>query len=69
MKTKEKQELKVKPLPELEKMLQENRKKLHDMEFDLSAGKVKNVASMRELKKNIARIQTFIKAETAKSTK
>lgn len=69
MKTKDIQTLKIKPVPELQKMLADDRKKLRDLQFDLTAGKVKNVAQIRELKKNIARIITFIKQSPETKTK
>jgi len=60
MKRREIQELKIKPLPELQKLLKEGRERLRILKFDLAAGKVKNVRELRSLKKNLARIQTFI---------
>lgn len=42
-------------------MLGEMNKKLHELTFDLLEGKVKNVKSLRETKKTIARIQTFLR--------
>ena len=60
MKLKEIQELKNKSLGELTSLLQESREKLRVLKFDLAAGKVKDVAEIRELRKKIARIQTFL---------
>lgn len=53
-------ELKNKPKEELMKMLNDVRTKLREANFDLEAGKLKNVKSLKVLKKDIARILTFI---------
>jgi len=53
-------EIKQKPENELRKMLEENRKKLQELHFDLASGKVKNVREIRMIKKDIARILTII---------
>lgn len=66
MKLKEIQELKNKPAAELEKMLKESRDKLRVLKFDLEAGKVKDVAELRQVKRNIARMQTFLNQGTSK---
>jgi ribosomal protein L29 len=60
MKIRDIQELKNKPVDDLQKLLEEDRAKLQEMRFDLAAGKVKDVAGIRELKKKIARLLTFI---------
>ncbi len=54
-------ELKQKNKEELKKLLQEDRERLRQLRFDLSAGKVKNVREIRNLKKEIARILTLLK--------
>ena len=54
-------ELRQKPKGELEKALQDNREKLQQLRFDLSAGKVKNVREIRQTRKEIARILTILK--------
>lgn len=61
MKIKEIQQLKKKPLPELEKELREKREKLWQLKNDLATGKVKNIREIREIKKIIACVLTFIK--------
>lgn len=61
MKKKEYQQLKNKPLSELEKELSNFREKLRNLKFDLSQGKVKNIAEIKETKKTIARILTIKK--------
>ncbi len=64
MKTKEINELKNKPLAELEKFLKDSREKLRVLKFDLAAGKVKNVKDLHAVKKDIARALTFMKGKT-----
>ena len=59
MKLKEIQELKNKGIGELESLLVEKKKKLHELNLDLAAGKVKNIGELREVKKFIARVMTF----------
>lgn len=49
------------PDAELESLLKTEREKLRTLRFDLDAGKVKNVAALREAKKTIARIMTKLK--------
>ena len=61
MKNKEIKELKNKPVDELEKLLKDDRQKLNGLKFNLAAGKVKDVTELRVIKKNIARILTFLK--------
>lgn len=46
-------------------MLPELRKELQQMEFDLAAGRVKNIREIRDRKRTIARINTVLaEAET-----
>jgi len=67
MKRKEVKDLKSKPIAELAKILGDNQKRLRELRFDLAAGKVKNVAEIRTIRKDIARIMTFINiAQTKK---
>ena len=54
------QQIKNKPLPELQKDLADYREKLRKLKFDLSQGKVKNIREIQETKKTIARILTII---------
>jgi len=49
-------------MPELQKQLKEWKDKLWQMRVDLVAGKVKNVREIRAVRKDIARLLTFIKA-------
>jgi large subunit ribosomal protein L29 len=46
---------------DLLKRMKEEREKLRLLRFDLAAGKVKNVKEVREIRKDIARIQTLLK--------
>lgn len=57
-------ELRQRPIVELEQLLKENREKLRQFRFDLTAGKLKNVKIIANTRKEIARILTLIK-ETA----
>lgn len=63
MKRGEIQELKNKPKEELTAMLGEMKKKLQSLSFDLLEGKVKNIKSLRDTRKTIARIETFLRAK------
>lgn len=54
-------ELRQKSKEELGKVLEDNREKLRQLRFDLSAGKVKNVREIRRIKKEIAQILTLFK--------
>ena len=49
-------ELRQKSTGELEKILRDSQEQLRDLKFNLAAGKVKNVRSVHETKKTIARI-------------
>ena len=60
MKKREIQELKNMNLGELEKRLRDGREQLRALQFDLAAGKVKNVGVLRTLRKDLARYSTFI---------
>lgn len=55
------QELRNKPLAELEKSIKDSREKVRSMKFDLAAGKVKNVKELKKIKKEVARMLTIIK--------
>ncbi len=52
--------LAAKPVAELHKMKKEGRDKLHGLQLDLAAGKVKNRTALRELRKDLARIETVL---------
>lgn len=53
-------EIKRKSEQELQKNLLESKEKLRQLRFDLAAGKVKNIREIRAIKKDIARILTFL---------
>ncbi|HVN26099.1 MAG TPA: 50S ribosomal protein L29 [Candidatus Paceibacterota bacterium] len=63
MKKKDIQDLKNRSAADLTNLERESKEKLRVLRFDLAAGKVKNVAELRELKKKIARVKTFLKAK------
>jgi len=63
MKKRELQELKNKPVAELSRLAREGKEKLRSLRFDLAAGKVKNVNELRALRKNLARMQTFMRED------
>lgn len=60
MKKSEFQELKNNPKDVLHKNLQDSRVHLRSLKFDLASGKIKNVAEIHKVKKDIARILTVI---------
>jgi len=64
MKKKELEQLRNKPKAELEKSLVDNREKLWTLRTDLAAGKVKNVAEIKNVKKMIARLLTVLNQES-----
>lgn len=59
MKRKEFQAQKEKPVAELEKEIREYRARLEALQFDLAAGKVKNIKEIKAVKKNIAQLLTI----------
>jgi len=60
MKKNDFQELKVKPIKEIERYVSDSKERLRALKFDLAAGKVKNVREIRILRKDIARALTLI---------
>lgn len=60
MDKKDREQLKIKPAAELQKILMENRDRLWTLKTDLVSGKVKNVKEIKKVKKGIARISTLI---------
>jgi|YelNatPaOPRAMG01_1025707.scaffolds.fasta_scaffold11140_12 ribosomal protein L29 len=60
MKKRELQDLKHRPLADLKRLLKEKEEALLKSNFDLSAGKLKKISVLKELKKDIARIKNFI---------
>lgn len=63
MKNKEIEQIKNKPMLELQKNLADYRETLRKLKFDLSQGKVKNIKQIKETKKMIARILTTMKKQ------
>ena len=59
-------ELRQKSLTELRKSLLENRRKLGQLRFDLSAGKVKDIRGIRKTKKEIVQILTLLAEDARK---
>ncbi len=55
-------ELKQKPEMELKEELENLKKKLHEMQFDLSLGKLKKTSDITKAKKDIARILTILRS-------
>lgn len=45
---------------ELQNFLKEKKERLRELRFDLVAGKVRNIREVREIKKDIARIETIL---------
>jgi len=61
------QELKIKPVNELHKLLIECRAKLQELRFKAAADQLKNVREVRVLKRSIARILMLLRnAKTEK---
>ena len=56
------QEIRQKPKEELKKLLTDKKEAQRSLKFNLASGKVKNIREIRELKKDIARILTILKA-------
>ncbi len=54
--------MRQKSAAELEASVREAREKLRNLKLDLLAGKVKNVGDIRNVRKDIARMLTFLKA-------
>lgn len=65
MKTKD---LRQKTAAELEKLIQEKKERLGNLNFDLAGGKVKNIKEIRESKKDIAKILTLMKEAEGKTS-
>lgn len=64
MKKKEIQELKLKPEAELARLIKDKNIELRALRFDLAAGKVKDISKIREAKKAVARMKTFLKSNS-----
>jgi len=62
------QELRQKNLAELQRLLEEKRKQLLQLKFDLAKGKLKNTAQIGQVKKEVARILTIINENKKRET-
>lgn len=62
--SKKAEELKGKSVDELKKMLLEMRKEQFNLRFQLSGGQLENSAQMRKIRRDIARVKTFINQQT-----
>lgn len=69
MKKKEFQELRKKPVSELQKNLSSEQEKLNNLQFNLSMGKVKNIKEIKKRKKNIAQIMGVVNEKKSQSRK
>lgn len=59
-------ELREKTKEELENLLKEKKARLMKLRFELKEGKLKNVAEIKETKRDIARILTILKEKCQK---
>ena len=60
MKKKELTELKSKSIEELNTLLKDKKSELFNLRFQLATGQLQNTAALREVKHDIARVQTLI---------
>ena len=60
MKNKELKELKAKTLAELDADLKTKKNELFTLRFQLATGQLQNTAAIRQVKKDIARVNTII---------
>ena len=51
---------------ELGKLLSDKKEKIRQFQFDISAGKLKNVRELRETKRDVARILTILTSRSKK---
>ena len=58
------EELKGKSVDELKKMLLEKRKEQFNLRFQLSGGQLDNTAQMRKIRREIAKVKTFINQQS-----
>jgi large subunit ribosomal protein L29 len=62
-------ELRQKTEKELRDLLNEDRRKLGQLKFDLASKKLKNIREIRELRRDIARILTILKEKNVQEEK
>ena len=58
------EELKGKTTDELKKMLLDMRKEQFNLRFQLSGGQLENTVQMRKIRRDIARVKTFINQQS-----
>ncbi len=58
-------ELKGKTVDQLTKMLMDLRKEQFNLRFQRSGGQLENTSQMRKVRRDIARVKTFISAQKA----
>lgn len=66
MKKNDIQKMSKKTVADLTKDLASSREEVRELKFELASGKVKNIIKIKEAKKKIARILTFMKQATEK---
>lgn len=69
MKKSEVKKFDKKTVTDLRKDLDAARDELRALKFDLASGKVKNITKVNDVKKNIARILTFMNAKLKEESK
>ena len=57
------EDFKGKSMDELKKMLLDMRKEQFNLRFQLSGGQLENTAQMRKIRRDIARVKTFMKQQ------
>lgn len=61
------EEFKGKSQDELKKMLLDMRKEQFNLRFQLSGGQLENTAQMRKIRRDIARVKTFMQQAQSKA--
>jgi large subunit ribosomal protein L29 len=61
------EELKGKSTDELKKMLLDMRKEQFNLRFQASGGQLENTAQMRKIRRDIARVKTFMQQAQSKA--
>lgn len=61
------EDFKGKSEDELKKMLLDMRKEQFNLRFQLSGGQLENTAQMRKIRRDIARVKTFINQQQSKA--
>ncbi len=66
MKTKDRQSLREKGLPELEKILGDMQKEIVKTKTDMFRGKIKNLRTVKSARVDVSRIKTWIREKQLK---